>query len=433
VHTAQACREPLSKAGKNISKKTGAACVLFGILAGMTGAAATVTIPTVPVGNAGNTGELSGSGSGGYGPDAVVGGVPYKFNIGKYEVTAGQYTTFLNAVAASDTYALYNTSMWSSAHGCKVERSGSPGSYTYSVALDRADRPVNFVSWGDAARFSNWLHNGQPTGAQNDGTTENGSYLLNGAMTDAALLAVIRKANATWVLPSEDEWYKSAYHKNDGVTGNYWAYPTGSEMLPGRDMVDLFGNNANIYGNPYPIESGQYTTIAGQFQNSDSPYGTFDQGGNLWEWNEAVIYGARRGLRGGSFSNHGVVLLASNRDMRSHPASEDYNVGFRVCLLAIPGDFNQDGRVDSHDFEIFQACASGPGVAYDPDDLPAGCTLEPDQQGFIAADFDQNFDVDQTDFGIFQRCYSDKDGMPQPRRPVTLNDAGASGPAWLLW
>ena len=41
-------------------------------------------------------------------------------------------------------------------------------------------------------------------------------------------MAVTRKPGATWVIPTEDEWYKVAYHKNDGVTGNYGDYPTGS-------------------------------------------------------------------------------------------------------------------------------------------------------------------------------------------------------------
>ena len=68
------------------------------------------------MGNPGNTGELSGDGvwPGGNGPDAIVGAVDYVYEIGKYEVTAGQYTEFLNAVAATDTYGLYNTDMWSS-------------------------------------------------------------------------------------------------------------------------------------------------------------------------------------------------------------------------------------------------------------------------------------------------------------------------------
>lgn len=79
-------------------------CLLAGLLAGT---AAAVNIATVPVSNPGNAGELSGAGAGGSGPDAIVGGVAYTYNIGKYEVTAGQYTEFLNAVAATDTYGLY--------------------------------------------------------------------------------------------------------------------------------------------------------------------------------------------------------------------------------------------------------------------------------------------------------------------------------------
>ena len=35
------------------------------------------------------------------------------------------------------------------------QQTGSGGSYSYSAAADRANRPVNFVSWGDAARFTN--------------------------------------------------------------------------------------------------------------------------------------------------------------------------------------------------------------------------------------------------------------------------------------
>ncbi len=106
----------------------------------------------VTVGNAGNAADSTGYGA-----------VDYAYAIGKYEVTAGQYTAFLNAVAATDTYGLYNTSMWTyrRRHGCKIQRSGSSGSYTYSVAADCANRPVNYVSFWDAARFVNWLHNGQ--------------------------------------------------------------------------------------------------------------------------------------------------------------------------------------------------------------------------------------------------------------------------------
>ena len=95
---------------------------------------------------------------------------------------------------------------------------------------------MNFVDWGDAARFANWLHNGQPTGAQGTGTTEDGAYFISGATTAEALMQVVREPDATWVIPSEDEWYKAAYHKNDGVTGNYYNYPTSSNSVPDNDL-----------------------------------------------------------------------------------------------------------------------------------------------------------------------------------------------------
>jgi formylglycine-generating enzyme required for sulfatase activity len=115
--------------------------------------------------------------------------------------------------------------MWSSIYTpCKIQQTGSSGSFSYSVAEEYANRPVNYVSWGDAARFANWLHNGQPTGAQDLSTTEDGAYYLNGAggreMSDItepnyhesglALLAVTREADWKWAIPTDDEWYKAA-------------------------------------------------------------------------------------------------------------------------------------------------------------------------------------------------------------------------------
>ena len=124
---------------------------------------AELTIETVTVGNPGNAGEWSGASHGGYGPDCLCGAVSYAFDIGKYEVTAGQYAEFLNAVAAEDPHGLYNVAMAYSP-GCRILRDGEEGGYTYSVMPIFVNRPVNLVSWGDAARFANWLHNGQPTG-----------------------------------------------------------------------------------------------------------------------------------------------------------------------------------------------------------------------------------------------------------------------------
>jgi len=60
------------------------------------------SLEMVTVGDPGNPGQLSGqSAPGGYGYDRICGSVGYIYRIGKYEVTAGQYCEFLNAVAKS--------------------------------------------------------------------------------------------------------------------------------------------------------------------------------------------------------------------------------------------------------------------------------------------------------------------------------------------
>jgi formylglycine-generating enzyme required for sulfatase activity len=332
-------------------KRIGNFVVAVAICACAAGARAQVTIETVTVGNPGNAGELSGVGAGGYGPDRICGAVDYVYNIGKFEVTAGQYTAFLNAVAKTDTYGLYSPTMWAS-DGCKIERTGSSPNYTYSVAADWADRPVNYVSWGDAARFANWLHNGQPTGAQDLTTTEDGSYYLNGATSNAALMAVVREPDATWVIPSEDEWYKAAYHKNDGVTGNYWDYPTGSNTAPTSEAppgTDMSNGSANYYGSNYAIGAPYYRTEVGAYdaKPSDSPYATFDQGGNVYEWSETILYDSGRDVRGGSAFDTYAHLHAAIRGVVDGTAwRQDSDRGFRVALI---GDTDSDGILDLFD------------------------------------------------------------------------------------
>jgi formylglycine-generating enzyme required for sulfatase activity len=102
------------------------------------------------------------------------------------------------------------------------------------------------------------------------------------------------------------------------------------------------GNNAN-YGDyipPYPIDSGKFTTLVGEFQLSAGPYGTFDQDGNVFEWNEAIIDGSyyvfSRGARGGWYGDISLGLSAAYR-YDDLPTAQVSAIGFRMVNVPEPG------------------------------------------------------------------------------------------------
>jgi formylglycine-generating enzyme len=299
---------------------TVAACALSG-WAGP--ASADIIIETVPVGDVGNAADTRYATPG-------YGAVAYAYNVGKYEVTAGQYCEFLNAVAGVDNHQLYNTNMYQGSSGCGILRSGGGAvgnPYTYSVDAAFLNRPVNWVGIWDACRFANWLHNGQ-----GNGDTETGTY----TMTPSNITeTVARNSDWKWAVTSEDEWYKAAYY--NPAHGTYFDYPTSSNSIPGRDLSDASGNNAN-YASSYPIQSPYYTTLVGEFQNSPSPYSTFDQGGNVWEWNEAIFSSWDGCLRGAGYNTSEICLRASNRSgLNFGPQNVEYAyLGFRVVQVPEP-------------------------------------------------------------------------------------------------
>ncbi|MGA2031749.1 MAG: SUMF1/EgtB/PvdO family nonheme iron enzyme [Thermoguttaceae bacterium] len=286
--------------------------------------AETITMAMVTVGDPGNTADTTG-----------YGGVGYTFQMGKYDVTTSQYAAFLNAVATtSDPYGLYNPSMATdTSYGCGISQTLSSGTYSYATTKN-GSFPVNYVSWGDAARLCNWLQNGQPNLPEGNGTTETGAYTLNGAITDSALMAITRNAGATYFIPSENEWYKASYYKGGSTNAGYWTYPTQSNTAPINVASTSGTNNANFYNGSTYTDPTNYLTPVGAFWQSPGPYGTYDQGGEVWQWNEANISGEYRGLRGGSFGDNSDTLASSLRDIYFLPTDGGNGIGFRVASSA---------------------------------------------------------------------------------------------------
>ena len=347
-------------------------------------AALATTIPTVPVGNLGNANDSTG-----------FGGVSYDYRIGTTEVTNAQYVDFLNAKAASDPLRLYNALMGSNIRG-GITQSGVSGGFTYATRADMANKPVNFVSWYDSIRFANWLNNGQGIG-----DTETGAYtLLGGTPTPSNGLSITREPGATWWLPSENEWYKAAYYQpaaQGGDSDDYWFFPTASNSAPTMATANSAGdignpgaNIANInLGADWNGQNGNVTTVGSAGPLSQSFWGTSDQGGNVWEWNEALISGSFRGLRGGSFLNSASSLQSSERNFYN-PSSVDFSFGFRVANVPgtpFPGDANGDDVVDFTDLGILLNSYNLAGT-------------------FATGDFNNSGTVDFTDLGILLNNYN---------------------------
>ena len=308
-----------------------AAGVALGLLATLTPAA--VSIDLVTVGDPGNAGEVSGQGV--LYPGRVCGAVDYVYQIGTYEVTGAQYRAFLNSVAQySDPYALYR-------HPAGILRTGTGTASDPYVYIPKDNdpnwdpKPANDVSWHSSLRFINWLQNGQPVAEAGPGVTETGTYTF----TDPSTVSIPDHASLTeptWVLPTEDEWYKSAYYKGGGTSAGYWDYPTQSDTHPDNNPPDLdTGNSANYgwhEGDPNTGLLIVHITAAGAYSLSEGAYGTYDQGGNVSEWVEEILDGGRPLSRGGGYGSTYPGLAAPWRDL---PSLGDDD-GFRVGMVPEP-------------------------------------------------------------------------------------------------
>jgi hypothetical protein len=225
-------------------------------------------------------------------PDVTgFGSVDYKYRIGTCEVTNYDYTAFLNSVASSDPYGLYDPRMATTAMGyTAIIRSGESGSYRYAVAATQSTWPITYVSWFSAARFANWMHNGGGV----DADTESGSYTLNGVTSGN----VQRSSAAAYWVPTENEWYKAAYYSPtlQGAAGGYWQYPTQSGDVTPQTAV-------------YSTPERAALPNSAQYGSAPSAFGTVHQGGNVWEYLDANGV-SQRWLRGGGATSGKEALAA---------------------------------------------------------------------------------------------------------------------------
>jgi formylglycine-generating enzyme len=294
-----------------------------------------IMIDMVTVGDPDNTADTTGQ------PNPA-GAVADSFQIMKYEFTNQQYTEFLNSVDPTGTNpnSVYNAGMGSDARGGISFTSGNASGSKYAIRTNMGDKPVNYVSWFDAARVSNWLMNG----ATGTSSMETGAYTLNNATSGTAPAV---NPGATFYIPTENQWYKAACYKGGSTNAGYWNYATQSDSAPtavtaGSTGIGSSGSTGNFanYNNVAdwgsPVQNGNVTTVG--TNGGASAYGAFDMSGNLFEWNDLTgAAGSSRGLRGGSFGNGAFLLSSSFTFTGVPPSDEDGGFGFRLASpVAVP-------------------------------------------------------------------------------------------------
>ena len=239
----------------------------------------------VVVGAPGNSADRDLHGQGRYGA------VDVEFQIAKRQLSHVEYARFLNAVARQDSTGLYHPRMEYGPGA--IRRTGSEGKYRYEVNKKELPAPITHVSWFDAARYCNWRHNGGGAGKDDPTLTEDGAYSLGDGNAS-------RNPGARFFLPTEDEWYKSAYYLPESKSYNHFERGVTNKPL---------------------IESPS--------DEQASPWGLMQHANKIWEWTESPVGTMHRSVRSGAW------FLGNNKQSAGHfyinPTVRYFSVGFRIA------------------------------------------------------------------------------------------------------
>ncbi len=282
----------------------------------------------------------------------------YEYQIGKYEVTNGQYCEVLNWAlgqgylegSSGDPYGggavYYNGAILLDIDDADCQIVYSAGTFSWKTrdSYSMEHHPVVEVSWYGAVAFCNWLSEkeGLPT-AYNLSTWE-----------------LVNQFSGGYSLPTEAEWERAAAW--DG--SKHCIYSFVSDTLTGRDRCNYdtnIGSWPSSAVNPLGLTSYPYTSPVGWFDgmnispngsiqtvDSTSPVGSYDMSGNVWEWchdwYSSTYYdggamtnptgpasGSDRVLRGGSWDYYAGNCRSASRYTRDPSYTYTY-LGFRVAL-----------------------------------------------------------------------------------------------------
>ncbi len=274
------------------------------------------TIEFVDIGNPGNADDTTGK------PNPA-GSVPYGYQIAKFEVSEDM-----------------------------INKANAEGGLAITTNNRGPTKPATLVTWFEVAKFVNWLNTSQ--GFQAAYNFDGGGNFQLWSPAEAWQEGgqnLFRHKDARYFLPSYDEWYKAAHY--DPVSEVYYDYQTGTDTIP--DGIDFDGDTEF----DVVVDDGFHSTIPNDVDDVGlpSPYGTYGQGGNAWEWEESAgdlvndDPADARGRRGGVWDLDHTAMRSTFRLETGPPTSFSSLVGFRVAT-AVTGSAAYPGVRALSDLEI---------------------------------------------------------------------------------
>ena len=263
----------------------------------------TFGIDFLTIGNAGNAADTT-----------TYGAVPYAYSMGKYEISQDA-----------------------------IDKATASGMANVTAGAWTGNQPAANIDWYEAAAFVNWL---------NTSTGKTAAYDLawNGFAWSMALQSssnawtlggtnLYRNKNSFYFLPSEDEWFKSAYYNPSNST--YYTYPLGSNSAP--TVIGAGGGTTAgtaVYAQTiFPAGPAEVERAGGL-----TPYGVMGGAANVWDWVESSFDGANtnasanRTFRGGAYPQ-GALLIQSSYRQSVAPTTSAADMGFRVASIPEPSTY----------------------------------------------------------------------------------------------